>query len=162
MVAFDGSRAACVLEFIANEGVPERSGPTSTSDHSALRKTRTIQSLCGLRATSVSVALRYCASGWATVSSTDDGIRNSRRQATCVETIGMVDAARRRGPLRDSHSAFLIRGCPTRATRLRPPRSFEFRHRTIERIVVVGAPLAARARFVGLSEIEHVASNVWA
>jgi hypothetical protein len=73
--------------------------------------TRTIKSLCGLRATSVSVALRYCASGWATVSSTDDGIRNSRRQATCVETIGMVDAARRRGPLRASSSAFLVRGC---------------------------------------------------
>jgi len=29
---------------------------------------RTIQSVCDLRATSVATALRYCASGWATVS----------------------------------------------------------------------------------------------
>jgi hypothetical protein len=40
----------------------------------------------------------------------------------------MVDAARRRGPLRDSHSAFLIRGSRPRATGLKPPRRFEFRH----------------------------------
>jgi hypothetical protein len=104
----------------------------------------------------------------------------------------MVDAARRRGPLRASSSAFLIRGYRPRATRLKPPRRFEIRHGilacrrvasimrilqharrdrpkpfavcrcrvrphdaanvpfTIERIVVVGSPLAARAGFVGL------------
>jgi hypothetical protein len=43
----------------------------------------------------------------------------------------MVDAARRRGPLRASSSAFLIRGCRPRATGLKPLRRLECRHRIL-------------------------------
>ena len=61
-----------------------------------------------------------------------------------------------RHPRRDRPKPFAICRC-----RVRPHDAANVPV-TIERIVVVGAPLAARAGFVGLFKDEHVASNVWA